>query len=249
MSSCWFCTRGLHLQRALPGSGCLWDGCSACLLLPASSGRGLVSPGSTELTVTRPRLPAGGPGQGLGQVSSPRGRIHPAGAAEAAPEAPPRGQQKCFQATPQGWRMEEHEKQPGTWSKPGPAGALGQGAVRLQGGTGRGEATSRWGLRALALELGPMLLWGRLCGSRSRAGARGRPQPCCSACCLGSLKNCWEATLGVSLVMLELHGFSGVQTEANFLKINMGASLRSAATALNFYRRPLPSPLNSDVMK
>lgn len=67
---------------------------------------------------TQPRLPAGGPGQGLGQVSSPRGRIHPAGAAEAAPEAPPRGQQKCFQATPQGWRMEEHEKQPARGANP-----------------------------------------------------------------------------------------------------------------------------------
>lgn len=145
-SSCWFYTRGLHPQRAFPGSGHLWDGCSACLLLPASSGRGLVSPGSTELAVTRPQTPAGGPGQGLGQVSSPQGRIRPAGAAETAPEAPLRGRQKCFQATPQAWRMEEHEKQPGTWSKPGPAGALGQGAVRLQGGTGRGEATSGWGL-------------------------------------------------------------------------------------------------------
>lgn len=98
----------------------------------------------------------------------------------------------------------------------------------------------------------------RCCGAASAAARAVRvpvadlqqqPQPCCSACCLGSLKKRWEATLGVSLVMLELHGFSGVQTEANFLKINTGASLRSAATALNFYCRPLPSPLNSDVMK
>lgn len=59
--------------------------------------------------------------------------------------------------------------------------------------------------------------------------------------------NCFS--LSVYVQWLKLHRFSRVQSEANGLKINRGASLENAATALNFYCRPFLSPLDSDVMK
>lgn len=83
--------------------------------------------------------------------------------------------------------MEEHEKQRGAWSKPGPAGASGQGAV-TEGAVTEGavrRAALGGGRLPLAdlevgsvspgpLELGPAVPWGCLCGSQSRAGACGR---------------------------------------------------------------------------